>query len=131
MTGNQPLKGNNIIFTLQGTVGNPIGGCYHLNLVNLTALGESGQPFENPPTLWDIESDPKLASTKLIAEAWDAAGLYQVGSFIGDRWTEWNGGLSHWSCEEYASSDSNRNRTSMASPENALRSSVMCPGLSG
>jgi len=45
----------------------------------------------NPPVLWDIESDPALAGTKLIAEAWDAAGLYQVGSFIGDSWKEWNG----------------------------------------
>jgi glycogen operon protein len=45
----------------------------------------------NPPVLWDIESDPALAGTKLIAEAWDAAGLYQVGSFIGDSWREWNG----------------------------------------
>ena len=41
--------------------------------------------------LWDIESDPLLAGTKLIAEPWDAAGLYQVGSFVGDRWQEWNG----------------------------------------
>ena len=41
--------------------------------------------------MWDIESDPALAGTKLIAEAWDAAGLYQVGSFIGDSWKEWNG----------------------------------------
>ena len=40
---------------------------------------------------WDIETDPVLAGTKLIAEAWDAAGLYQVGSFIGDSWKEWNG----------------------------------------
>ena len=45
----------------------------------------------NPPVLWDIESDPVLAGTKMIAEAWDAAGLYQVGSFIGDSWKEWNG----------------------------------------
>src|ERR1700677_3691296 len=45
----------------------------------------------NPPVLWDIDSDPVLAATKLIAEAWDAAGLYQVGSFIGDSWREWNG----------------------------------------
>jgi glycogen operon protein len=45
----------------------------------------------NPPVLWDIESEPALATTKLIAEAWDAAGLYQVGSFIGDAWKEWNG----------------------------------------
>jgi glycogen operon protein len=41
--------------------------------------------------LWDIESDPILANVKLIAEAWDAAGLYQVGAFIGDSWKEWNG----------------------------------------
>jgi glycogen operon protein len=41
--------------------------------------------------LWDIESDPALAGTKLLAEAWDAAGLYQVGSFVGDAWKEWNG----------------------------------------
>jgi len=45
----------------------------------------------NPPILWEIESDPVLAGTKLIAEAWDAAGLYQLGSFTGDRWAEWNG----------------------------------------
>jgi isoamylase len=45
----------------------------------------------SPPVLWDIESDPALAGTKLIAEAWDAAGLYQVGTFIGDSWKEWNG----------------------------------------
>ena len=44
-----------------------------------------------PPLLWDIESDPVLADVKLIAEAWDAAGLYQVGSFVGDSWKEWNG----------------------------------------
>jgi len=37
----------------------------------------------NPPVLWDIESDPTLAGPKLIAEAWDAAGLYQVGSLSG------------------------------------------------
>jgi len=48
-------------------------------------------PCPSPPVLWDIESDPALAGTKLIAEAWDAAGLYQVGSFIGDNWQEWNG----------------------------------------
>jgi isoamylase len=45
----------------------------------------------NPPVLSDIESDPVLAGTKLIAEAWDAAGLYQVSSLIGDSWQEWNG----------------------------------------
>jgi isoamylase len=64
---------------------------FRFDLASILSRGEQGQPYENPPTLWDIESDPRLAGTKLIAEAWDAAGLYQVGSFIGDRWTEWNG----------------------------------------
>src|SRR5436190_1467129 len=50
-----------------------------------------GRPMASPPILWDIESDPVLANAKLIAEAWDAAGLYQVGTFVGDSWTEWNG----------------------------------------
>ena len=56
---------------------------------SLRAMGQGCVP--NPPVLWDIESDPALAGTKLIAEAWDAAGLYKVGSFIGDSWREWNG----------------------------------------
>ena len=50
-----------------------------------------GAPLPNPPVIWDIESDPALAGIKLIAEAWDAAGLYQVGTFVGDAWKEWNG----------------------------------------
>jgi glycogen operon protein len=52
---------------------------------------EDGRPIPRPPILWDIQDDPVLAGTKLIAEAWDAAGLYEVGSFAGDRWLEWNG----------------------------------------
>src|SRR5262249_39307734 len=55
------------------------------------AWDQWGRMVPTPPVLWDIESDPVLAGTKLIAEAWDAAGLYQVGSFIGDSWKEWNG----------------------------------------
>jgi glycogen operon protein len=64
---------------------------FRFDLASALSRGVQGQPWDTPPTLWDIESDPRLASTKLIAEAWDAAGLYQVGSFIGDRWNEWNG----------------------------------------
>jgi hypothetical protein len=52
---------------------------------------EGGLPLRDPPILWEIESDPVLAGTKIVAEAWDAAGLYQVGTFIGHRWAEWNG----------------------------------------
>ena len=64
---------------------------FRFDLASILSRDESGQPVPNPPVLWDIESEPALAGTKLIAEAWDAAGLYQVGSFIGDAWKEWNG----------------------------------------
>jgi len=64
---------------------------FRFDLASILARDESGHPIPRPPILWDIESDPILAGTKLIAEAWDAAGLYQVGTFIGDSWQEWNG----------------------------------------
>jgi isoamylase len=64
---------------------------FRFDLASILSRDEVGKPVENPPVLWDIESDPLLAGTKLMAEAWDAAGLYQVGSFIGDSWREWNG----------------------------------------
>jgi isoamylase len=64
---------------------------FRFDLASVLSRDEEGRPLPNPPVLWDIESDPLLAGTKLIAETWDAAGLYQVGSFIGDRWQEWNG----------------------------------------
>ncbi len=64
---------------------------FRFDLAAILARDENGRPLENPPALWDIETDPVLAGTKLIAEAWDAAGLYQVGTFIGDSWKEWNG----------------------------------------
>lgn len=64
---------------------------FRFDLASVFSRDESGQPLNDPPLLWEIESDPVLASTRIIAEAWDAAGLYQVGSFIGHRWNEWNG----------------------------------------
>ncbi len=64
---------------------------FRFDLASILARDSSGHVLPNPPVLWDIESDPVLAGTKLIAEAWDAAGLYQVGSFVGDSWKEWNG----------------------------------------
>jgi glycogen operon protein len=64
---------------------------FRFDLASILARDDGGRAMPNPPVLWDIESDPVLAGTKLIAEAWDAGGLYQVGSFIGDSWKEWNG----------------------------------------
>jgi glycogen operon protein len=64
---------------------------FRFDLASILARDSSGHPLPNPPVLWDIETEPSLAGTKLIAEAWDAAGLYQVGHFVGDSWKEWNG----------------------------------------
>ena len=64
---------------------------FRFDLASIFSRDQKGVPLVNPPVIWDIETDPVLAGTKLIAEAWDAGGLYQVGTFIGDRWKEWNG----------------------------------------
>src|SRR5262249_1796156 len=64
---------------------------FRFDLASVLDRDQSGNVLPDPPVLWDIESDPVLAGTKLIAEAWDAARLYQVGSFVGDSWREWNG----------------------------------------
>jgi glycogen operon protein len=64
---------------------------FRFDLASVLARDEHGLPMRDPPILWEIESEPVLAGTKIIAEAWDAGGLYQVGSFIGHRWAEWNG----------------------------------------
>lgn len=63
---------------------------FRFDLAAVLSRDENGMTTENPPILWEIESDPVLASTKLIAEAWDVQ-QYQLGSFIGDKWAEWNG----------------------------------------
>ena len=64
---------------------------FRFDLASILERDELGNLMPSPPVLWDIDSDPVLAGTKLIAEAWDPAGLYQVGSFLGDSWREWNG----------------------------------------
>ncbi len=64
---------------------------FRFDLASVLSRDPSGQVVYESPSLWEIESDPVLARTKLIAEAWDAAGLYQLGAFTGDRWAEWNG----------------------------------------
>lgn len=64
---------------------------FRFDLASVLSRDSTGKVLAQPPVLWDIETDPTLAGTKLIAEAWDAAGLYQVGNFGGDSWREWNG----------------------------------------
>jgi isoamylase len=63
---------------------------FRFDLASILSRDESGRPVQNPPILWEIESDPVLAPAKIIAEAWDVQ-QYQLGNFVGDRWAEWNG----------------------------------------
>ena len=91
LNANQPIVRRMILESLRYWVEHMHVDGFRFDLASILARDETGRPLENPPVLWDIESDPILAGTKLIAEAWDAAGLYQVGSFIGDSWKEWNG----------------------------------------
>lgn len=64
---------------------------FRFDLASALARGEDGNPLYHAPLLWRIEFSDELIEAKVIAEAWDAAGLYQVGAFPGFRWAEWNG----------------------------------------
>jgi len=90
LNANHPVVRRMILDSLRYWVDQMHVDGFRFDLASVLERDESGNLMPNPPVLWDIESDPALAGTKLIAEAWDAAGLYQVGSFIGDSWKEWN-----------------------------------------
>ena len=65
---------------------------FRFDLAAIMGRNEDGSPMRNPPLLRNLAYDPVLSKVKLIAEAWDAGGLYQVGSFSSlRRWAEWNG----------------------------------------
>ena len=65
---------------------------FRFDLASILGRDQNGAPMANPPILESLAFDPVLGKMKLIAEAWDAAGLYQVGSFPSwNRWAEWNG----------------------------------------
>lgn len=64
---------------------------FRFDLASVLGRDEQGNLLPNPPLLERIAEDPVLRDVKLIAEAWDAGGAYQVGSFPGQRWSEWNG----------------------------------------
>jgi isoamylase len=91
LNANNPIVRRMILDSLRYWVEEMHIDGFRFDLASILGRDESGRAMPSPPVLWDIESDPQLAGTKLIAEAWDAAGLYQVGSFIGDSWKEWNG----------------------------------------
>jgi isoamylase len=91
LNANHPIVRRMIVDSLRYWVEEMHVDGFRFDLASILARDSSGRVMTNPPVLWDIESDPVLAGTKMIAEAWDAAGLYQVGSFVGDSWKEWNG----------------------------------------
>ena len=91
LNANHPIVRRMIVDSLRYWVEEMHVDGFRFDLASILARDSSGGVMSNPPVLWDIESDPALAGTKMIAEAWDAAGLYQVGSFVGDSWKEWNG----------------------------------------
>jgi len=91
LNANQPIVRRMIVDSLRFWATEMHVDGFRFDLASILSRDERGMPCENPPVLWDIESDPYLSGIKLIAEAWDAAGLYQVGSFVGDSWKEWNG----------------------------------------
>lgn len=65
---------------------------FRFDLASILGRNEDGSPMSKPPLLQSLAFDPILGTVKLIAEAWDAGGLYQVGSFPAwNRWVEWNG----------------------------------------
>jgi len=90
LNANHPVVRRMIVDSLRYWVQEMHVDGFRFDLASILARDSSGAVMANPPVLWDIESDPALAGAKMIAEAWDAAGLYQVGSFVGDSWKEWN-----------------------------------------
>ncbi|AMK75996.1 MULTISPECIES: glycogen debranching protein GlgX [Methylomonas] len=91
VNANHPLVTNFIISCLEYWVREMHVDGFRFDLASALARSEDGSVLQDPPLVWGIELSEQLAKTKLIAEAWDASGLYQVGNFPGYRWGEWNG----------------------------------------
>jgi glycogen operon protein len=91
VNANHPFVARYIIDCLEYWVREMHVDGFRFDLASAMARDENGAPMHHPPVLWGIELSDVLAGSKIIAEAWDAAGLYHVGSFPGYRWMEWNG----------------------------------------
>ena len=89
---NHPIVRNLIMDALRWWVVDMHVDGFRFDLASILGRDANGQVLANPPVVEMIAEDPVLADTKIIAEAWDAAGLYQVGNFSPHhRWAEWNG----------------------------------------
>ncbi len=91
INANHPLTKKFIVDCLEFWVRETHVDGFRFDEGSILARGENGAPMQYPPVIWDIELSETLANTKVIAEAWDAAGLYQIGYFPGVGWAEWNG----------------------------------------
>ncbi len=89
--GNHPITRELIFHCLRHWVHNYHVDGFRFDLASILSRDRYGNLMPNPPLVESIAEDPMLADTKIIAEAWDAAGAYQVGSFGDLRWAEWNG----------------------------------------
>jgi isoamylase len=91
INGNHPVVREMIFHCLRHWVHNYHIDGFRFDLASILSRDRTGNLIPNPPMVELIAEDPLLADTKIIAEAWDAAGAYQVGSFGNHRWAEWNG----------------------------------------
>lgn len=92
MNCNHPVVRNMIVKCLRHWVIEYRVDGFRFDLASILGRSEDGSPLSSPPLLQNLAFDPILSDVKLIAEAWDAGGLYQVGSFPSwNRWAEWNG----------------------------------------
>ena len=91
INGNHPIVRELIFLCLRHWVHNYHIDGFRFDLASVLSRDRNGEMLPNPPIVELITEDPMLADTKIIAEAWDAAGAYQVGSFASLRWAEWNG----------------------------------------
>jgi len=89
--GNHPIVREMIFHCLRYWVHNYHVDGFRFDLASILSRNREGELVPNPPLVESIGEDPLLADTKIIAEAWDAAGGYQVGGFGSLRWAEWNG----------------------------------------
>ena len=91
VNGNHPVVRDFIMHCLRYWVLDMRVDGFRFDLATILARGRDGELLANPPVIEQIAEDPILRGVKIIAEAWDAAGAYQVGSFPSKRWSEWNG----------------------------------------
>ncbi|GGK99665.1 glycogen debranching protein GlgX [Mangrovihabitans endophyticus] len=91
LMANHPIVSKLIVDCLESWVRDMHVDGFRFDEAAVLTRGAGGAVLDEPPVVWQIELSETLADTKIIAEAWDAAGAYEVGRYPGYRWAEWNG----------------------------------------